>query len=88
MKYLFKHIFYRVHCWNIYVIKEKDFPVLSAYFVVSALIGMNISTIIFVFLVFVFKDPQVYPTWGHWIIMILSITPSYFIFIHKKNTNL
>lgn len=81
---IFNHIFYRVHCWNIKVIKEKDFPVLSAYLTISALLGINILSIIFMFLVYVIKNPQLYPTWGNWIIVVFSLVPNYYIFINKK----
>lgn len=81
---LFYYIFYRVYCWNIYVIKEKDLPVFSSFLTISALMGLNINSFIIGFLVFVLKDIELYPDWGFWIIMLISITPNYFIFIKNK----
>lgn len=84
MKQIFYQIFYRVYCWNIYVIKEKDFPVFSSFLSVSFLMGLNINSIIIGFLVFVFSDIYIYPDWGYWIVMLLSMTPNYFIFIRDR----
>lgn len=81
---LFYHIFYRVYYWNIYVIKEKDLPIFSSFLSVSALLGLNINSFIIGFLVFVVKEIELYPNWGFWIIMLISMAPNYFIFIKNK----
>ena len=84
MKSLFNHIFYCAYCWNIHIIKEKDFPVLSAYLFVSVLIGINIISIYTIFAVYLIKNPTIYPDWGYWIIILLSFIPNYFTLIHKN----
>ena len=82
--YLFKHLFYRVYCWNINVIKEKDLPILSAYLFVSVLIGINIITLYSIIIIFVIKDSRLYPEWGYYIVMLVTFIPNYFYFIHRK----
>ncbi len=84
MKKIFYQIFYRVYCWNIYVIKEKDLPVLSSFLSVSALMGINIYSIMGGFSVFIIKDIKLYPDWIFWIVMVLSMMPNYFIFIRDR----
>jgi hypothetical protein len=84
MKYIFYHLFYRVYWWNIKVIKEKDFPVLSAYLFVSGLMSINVISLLSILLVFIIKDPQAAPIWNPWIIILITFLPNYFFFIHKK----
>ncbi len=84
MKYIFYHLFYRVYWWNIKVIKEKDFPVLSAYLFVSGLMSINVISLLSILLVFIIKDPQTAPIWNPWIIILITFLPNYFFFIHKK----
>lgn len=81
MRKIFYQIFYRVYCWNIYIIKEKDLPILSSFLSVSALMGINIYSIMGVFSIFIVKDVKLYPDWIYLFVMFLSMTPNYFIFI-------
>jgi hypothetical protein len=84
MKFIFYHLFYRIYLWNIKVIKEKDFPVLSAYLFVTVMIGLNLMSLTSIYLVFIIKDPLALPSWEHWIFIIITVIPTYFIFLHKK----
>lgn len=84
MKYIFYHLFYRVYWWNIKVIKEKDFPVLSAYLFVSGLMSINVISLLSILLVFIIKNPQGAPIWNPWVIIPITFLPNYFFFIHKK----
>jgi len=83
MRNILYHIFYLVYWWNIKIIKEKDIPVLSAYLFVSVLIGLNIISLYSIFVIYVIRNPNAYPSWGHWLIILLSFVPNYFIFINK-----
>ena len=84
MKYIFYHLFYRVYWWNIKVIKEKDFPVLSAYLFVSGLMSINVISLLSILLAFIIKNPQEAPIWNPWVIILITFLPNYFFFIHKK----
>lgn len=84
MKFIFYHLFYRIYLWNIKVIKEKDFPVFSAYLFVTGMIGINLMSLTYIYLVFIIKDPRALPSWEHWIFIVITVIPTYFIFLHKK----
>lgn len=84
MKQIFYQIFYRVYYWNINIIKEKDLPVLSSFLSVSALMGINIYSIMGIFSIFIIKDVKLYPDWIYLIVMFFSMTPNYFIFIRDR----
>ncbi len=79
----FNHLFYRIYWWNMTIVKEKDFPVFSSLLGISIFQILNISTVIFVFLLYVLKDPMAYPKWVHLILMFLILILDYFIYIHK-----
>lgn len=84
MEKFFNHLFYRIYWWNKTIVKEKDFPVFSSLLGISVFHILNISTLIFIILVYIFKDPMVYPKWVHLIIMFVVLVLDYFIYIHKK----
>ena len=84
MNYLFYHILYRTYWWNITIIKEKDAAVLSAFLFLTALIGLNLLTVIFFVLEFIVKNSNLFPRWGHLPIMFIVLIYNYFNFIHKK----
>src|SRR5690625_3233146 len=84
MEKFFNHLFYRIYWWNKTIVKEKDFPVFSSLLGISVFHILNISTLIFIILVYIFKNPMVYPKWIHLIIMFAVLVLDYFIYIHKK----
>lgn len=79
----FNHLFYRIYWWNKVIVKEKDFPVFSSLLGISIFHILNISTLIFIYLVYVLKDPMAYPKWVHLILMFAVLVLDYFIYIHK-----
>ena len=84
MKMIFNHLFYRTYWWNIKIIREKDFPALSAFIFVSIMMQINLLTIIFGILFFVFNNTKLFPSWGHWCLMVIILTYNYFVFIRDK----
>ena len=81
MKKIFDHLFYRVYWWNKSILKEKDFVILSTLLGFSVLHVLNISTIIFVYLVYVLEDTLAYSKMFH-------VSKRYISIIHlsqKKN---
>ncbi|AWI25515.1 hypothetical protein HYN49_06175 [Flavobacterium pallidum] len=84
MKLFLYHFFYRMYWWNTQIVKEKNFPVFSALLGVSVFTMLNITTIIFAYLVFVLKNPLAYPKWLHIIVSAFALVLNYFIYVHKK----
>ena len=84
MKKIFDHLFYRVYWWNKSILKEKDFVILSTLLGFSVLHVLNISTIIFVYLVYVLEDTLAYSKMFHVFLMFTISVIDYFIYIHSK----
>lgn len=84
MKQIFYHLFYRTYWWNIKVIREKDLPVLSAFLFTSGIMGINLMSLVFAVLTFLFKNPRLFPSWGHIALMIIVLITNYFLFVRRK----
>lgn len=83
MKDMFDHLFYRFYWWNLNVVKERQLPIFSSFLGVSIFKVLNISTLIFTFLLLCVKGNSVYPKWLHALMMLAMLIVDYFIYIHK-----
>jgi len=84
MRKFFNHLFYRIHWWNVKIVKDKDLPIFSTLMGFSVFIIINLSTIIFAFYIFIWKNPLDYPKIVHFIIMVSVVVINYLIFIHNR----
>lgn len=80
----FNHLFYRIYWWNRNIVKEKHLPIFSTLLGFSILRILNLTILIFIFLVYYVKNPLVYPKWLHIILMVVFLIIDYFNYIHNK----
>lgn len=81
---MFDHLFYPIYWWNQNVVKERSLPVFSSLLGVSVFKVLNISTLIFSFLLLYTKDIKDYPKWLYVLMMLAVLITNYFIYIHKR----
>lgn len=64
------------------MLKEKEFAVFSSLLGVSVFKVLNVSTLIFLFLI-VLNNVQSYPKWFHVVLMFMMLVGDYFLYVHK-----